>query len=502
MPDSCPEARVQISEMFSLFRIRSVDRLLLLAAFLLLTRLGLFLFELPYIVPEIPWWLVGEKVLGGSLLYRDVLDDCPPVVALVYAGLSFLAPRSELVSVIVGSALVFVQALLFNRICTRFGQIDDRSYMPAAMYLLLANLSFDFAALSPPMLALTALMPALSRVYTHIRVGLEEHRVHETGFWIGLASLCYMPSAVFIFFAAACFLLYTGTRPRWYAVLGIGFLFPFIVAGFLFYFADAFPQFIDCYVRAPFSLEKQGFMSFGFLSAMMLPPLALTVWAALRTMAHRGYINFQVVSNTVMIFWAAAALLSYPLSTWHQPACLWLIIPAAAYFLAQWSYLVKKAILRELLLTALLGHTLLALYMPYLPLRYLRTQFLKQGLVYFPPKQPVLEGRRMLVMGSAMQDYIGNIPATPFLDRRLAARVLDDTTDYQVRFKVYTAFRQDMPDVIVDADSTLPAFLRRMPILARDYAPQPGMINVWFRVHRQDRPSTETVPDSAAGTEL
>ena len=483
--------------MFSLFRIRSVDRLLALALFLLLCRAGLLLADLPYVVPEIPWWLVGERLLDGSLLYRDVLDDCPPVVALLYAGLSLIAPRSAYLSLLLGTGLVFVQALYFNRICTRYGQVEERSFMPAVLYLLLANLCFDFALLSPPLLALTTLLPALSRVFTHIREGLEEHRVHETGFWIGFSALIYLPSAVFIFFVAASFLLYTGTRPRWYAVLGIGFLLPFIAAGFLFGFLGALDAFVDCYVRAPFTLAKQGYMSFSFLSLMLLPPLALCVWAALRTLGHRGYINFQVVSNTVMVFWAAAALLSYPLSTWHQPACLWLLVPAGAYFLAQWSYLVRKAILRELLLVALLGHTLVCLYLPFLPLRYLRTQFYNQGLVYAPPAHPVLEGHKLLVMGTAMELYLGNTPATPFLDRRLAAAALDDTTDYAVRFNTYQAFRQDMPDVIVDADSSLQAFLRRMPILARDYALQPGTDRMWFRV-RRPQPGAQAAPTSTS----
>jgi hypothetical protein len=242
--------------MFSLFQIRSIDRLLLLAVFLLLVRMGLWVSNLPYIVPEIPYWLVGEKLLEGSVLYKDILDDCPPLVALLYTGLSFVAERSVLLSTFLATALTFVQALYFNQICIKFGQIDERSYMPAAMYLLLSNACIDFAVLSPPLLALTALLPALSRLYTHIRYGLEEHRVHETGFWIGMAALCYLPSAIFILLFALCFVLYTGTRPRWYAVLGIGFLFPFIVAGFVFYYLDAFSGFVFCYLQAPFTLPS------------------------------------------------------------------------------------------------------------------------------------------------------------------------------------------------------------------------------------------------------
>jgi hypothetical protein len=398
-----------------------------------------------------------------------------------------------LLSALLATALTFVQALYFNRICIKFGQIDERSYMPAAMYLLLSNLCLDFAVLSPPLLALTALLPALSRLFTHIRFGLEEHRVHETGFWIGVAALCYLPTSVFILFLAIAFLLYTGTKPRWYAVLGIGFLFPFIITGFVFYFLGSFDAFVYCYLRAPFSLAKIGYMRLGMLTVLMLPALALSVWAALRTLAHRGYINFQVVSNTVMVLWAATALISYPFSTWHQPACLWLFVPAGAYFLAQWSYLVKKAILRELLLTALYGQTLLAFYLPYLPLRYLQSQYMAEGLVFFDSPRSGFIGKKVLVMGQNVVPYLNNILATPFLDRRLAAQMLDDTTDYQVRFAVYSAFKNDMPDVIVDSDSTLEAFLHRMPILAQDYERGPAYSQLWFRVKRRSQTiSTQT----------
>jgi|GEM_PF-4449945 len=467
--------------MFALFRFRSADRYFLLAVFFVLTRIGMWLGTIPYVVPDISLWLVGERILAGKILYKDVLTDCSPFTALVYTLLSAVAPRSQLVSTLLASGLVFLQALYFNRILLKFGQIDDRSIMPAAMYLVLANACFDFSTLSSPLLALTALLPVLSRVFMHVRFGLEEHRVHENGVLIGIAALFYWPAAVFVFFLALAMLLYTGTVARWYAVMLIGFLLPFLVAGFGFYFADALDGFLSCYVFAPFSIAKNTYVTGGMLVFQFLLPVAFVVWAALRTLAHRGYINFVAVSNTILVIWAGAALLSYPFSTWQQPACFWFLVPPAAYFLAQWSYLVSKTILRELWLTALLAYTVLVFYLPYLPLNYLRQQFMNQGLVAFYTAAPTQTPKLVWVAGNRPQAYLGNLAATPFLDYRLSAPLLLDTLHYASRLRVYQAFSAEMPAKIIDADSSVGSFLNKMPILAKAYVKKPGTTE-WHKV--------------------
>jgi hypothetical protein len=403
-------------------------------------------------------------------------------MALLYMLLAAVAPRVQVVSALLASGLLFWQALYFNRILVKFGQIDDRSLMPAALYVVLGNLCFDFGMLSAPLVALTVLVPVLSRLFTHIRFGQPEAKVHESGVLIGIAALIYWPSVFYIFFLVLCMLLYTGMPPRWYAVLGIGFLLPLMLAGFTFYFFDALDGFATCYLRAPLTLAKTTYASFGMLTVLMAIPLSLTVWAALRTVAHRGFINFQVVSHTVMIIWAGAGAIGYPFATCPQPACLWLLVPAGADFLAQWSYLIQKARLRELLLTALLAHTLLVFYLPYLPLTYLRTEFLKQGLVVFSKPNPI-QNKRIWVSGPKVQLYLGNTPSTPFLDNRLAASMLEDTTDYAVRFRVYQAFLADMPEVIIDNDGHAAQFLSKMPVLARAYAHQ-GKSPYWFQINQ------------------
>ena len=466
--------------MFSLFRLQTPDRVLLLLLLLVAMRMGLFVLGPPYVLPEVNWMLVGEKLLDGHLLYQDVWEDIGPIPALVYTGLAAIAPRSALLSVVAATVLTFVQALLFNRACARNEVFDEKTLMPGAMFVLFSNLAPDFCYLNPAQIGLTFLIPVLGHIFRHIRTGLEEHQIYETGFWVGMAALCYMPYTLMVLVPAASFILYTGTRPRWYAVLFIGMLFPAIVAGFVFYFLGVLNGFANHYLLTAFSVPKHAYISFGFLFPLLIPGLALAVWAAVRTISHRGFINYQQVSHVVLLMWAIVGALTWFFASWHQPALLWVLVLPAAYYTAHWCSLVRKAVLRELLLVAMLGYSLVCIYLPFLPLPYLRGQLLAQGLLHFEPRYPTIAAKRVLVMGTAPQFYLANELATPYLNRRLAARIIDDSLDLKSNYELYASFRQSMPEVILDADSTLPGLFRRMPLLASFYDRDESLRGIYF----------------------
>jgi len=472
--------------MFSLFRLQTIDRYLLLALLLLAFRLGLFFSTLPVVVPEINWWLDGESMLGGGLLYQDIWDDIPPIPALIYTFLAYLAPRSQLVSLIIGTLLTFFQAIFFNRILTRNGIVEEKSLMPAATWVLFSHLNYDFLFLNPVLLGTTFLLVVLRNIFIHIRFGLEESKVYETGFWVGIASLCYLPFALFVFLPAISFLLYTATRPRWYAVLGIGFVFPFLFAGFFFQFMGNLDGFVNQFLLSSFSLQKLGYVTPTYLISVFAIPFAFLVWAAMRVFAHRGYINYQLVCNVVMLFFGVVGLSTYLFATWHQPASFYILLPLFSYFGAQWAYLVRKAVLRELIFLGLTGFLIISTYLPFLPLPYLSAQLNGQGIFYREPRFPLVVNKKVLVMGSQSTLYLRNRLATPYLNRRLASYLLDDTLSYQANYELYSTFRADMPDVIYDQDGSLRKLFNRLPLLATYYEAAPDQPRTWFKKQASD----------------
>ncbi len=468
--------------MFSIFKVQSLDRLVLLAAFLLLLRGGLLALKPLYLVPEIHWWLVGERLLNGGMLYREVWEDLAPIPALFYSLFSLIAPRSPLVSIFAGLILTFIQALWFNAACTRTGVVEERSMLPAAMYALFASLAFDFCFFGPIQLGVTFLFPVMALVFRHIRVGIEEHKVYETGVWIGLASLCYLPLALFMLWPVVVFAFYTGTRPRWYAVLLIGFLFPFLVTALTFFFVDDLNGFLVQYLQSVFRGVSHTFGTFGYMTAVLAFPLALAAWAGIRVITARSFINYQVVCNITMIFFAILGLLTWVPASWRQPATFFPLVIPAAYFVAQWTYLVRNPIVRELVLVSLIAWSLFCIYQPYMPLPYLRKVYEQQGLSYRKPQFPLIRGKKVLVVGYEPSFYLTNQPATPYLNHRLAERLWLDSTDYQSNFALYASFRNDMPDVVLDENGQLDRLFRRMPLLARHYRKQDDLKGLWFRV--------------------
>ena len=232
--------------MLRFFRSSLPAQLLVLLGLLLALRLPLLALRgLPLTAGELGALLVGERVHGGALPYRDLYSGMAPLAAYFFAGLDWLDARPVFLYRVLALALLLLQALRLNFVLNRADVFPDRGYLVALAYLLLSSLSTDLDALSPLLLGHTFVVFALSALLPTSREGYDNRRLFRAGFLIGLAGLCYLPLVLFAAVGLLAVIIFAANAFRSFLLLLCGLLFPYAVAATCFLYSGALPGFVQ-----------------------------------------------------------------------------------------------------------------------------------------------------------------------------------------------------------------------------------------------------------------
>ncbi|SDK77798.1 hypothetical protein SAMN05421823_103537 [Catalinimonas alkaloidigena] len=464
--------------MISFFKTISPLRLVALLVILVGLRLPWLLGTTPLTVTEVGWMVVGEKVSHGAVMYRDVWDTTAPLASVVYGLLHTLFGKSQLAFQWAALVLVAVQAFLFNRYMDQDDVYPDRTSLPGLMYVLVSSLFFDFLTLSPALMAVTFLLPALHRVFRHIRLGLEDDDLFFIGLFVGIAALFHLPILVFLALPILAFLLYSGTTARQYVLILIGAALPIAIAFLYYYWYDAALLFYRNYWATLLSLASVNFAEYQTLAIIFGIPVLLMLAGALMMSGNHQYTNYQSICQQIMVMWVIGGVAVIFFDYRRTPSQFMVLVPAAAYFITHVFVLARKRWQYEAGFGVLVLAVVASLYGP----QWMSAEALGPLDDYLverseDPARDIASGKRVLVLGDALVAYQDHALATPYLDWNLAKKHLHGLDTYRAVVDVYENFVNDPPDVIIDQEEMVPQLFFRIPTLREQYQPsgQPGV---------------------------
>lgn len=162
--------------MLQFFRNNRATALVPLAFYTALLRLPVWL----------GWHARGEEGLTGML----------------YDGLFAFGEWDPLWSAIAAAALVFFQAIMWNRVADDFRLLQERSWFPGMVNVMVASALPAFHYLSAPLVAISLLPVVVRKVFKAYKQPAAYLLVFDAAFWTGVMSLVYPPA---IFLAVATF---------------------------------------------------------------------------------------------------------------------------------------------------------------------------------------------------------------------------------------------------------------------------------------------------------
>lgn len=457
--------------MLSFFRSYFPYQYASLLGLLLLIRLPLLLNPLPLLMPELNWMLVGEQMSQGDLLYRDIWDSLSPLSAMVYWGLNALFGRSQAALHAAATVVTIFQIIYFNYVANNRDLYADRSFWPGLMYMLFMHLSYDCLTLSPVLMSTSFLLLAFGTLVKQMDRRGATDEVFEVGFYIGIASLFYLPSALFILWATLSLLFFTGATFRQHSLSVFGFLFPIAAMLLYYYLNNSLDDLNRNLLSSVFRVRQYSLSDFQSLAASLLIPLGLGVLGFLSLFNTTSrYVNMQQRVQQIMVIWFIVAVLTIVLMPFLAPMSFLGFVPPMAYFAVFYFDHMRKAWLAELGFIMAFSLMLLLFYQGVLGLiPGAELGRLSQLRVQSSSLTARLTGQKILIIGEDLSAYRDNRPATPYLNWDLAKYDLKNLDNYEAVINVFDHFRQDPPDYIIDRENVVEKLFQRAPALALRY---------------------------------
>ncbi|WP_018621418.1 hypothetical protein [Spirosoma luteum] len=442
-----------------------------LLGLLLLIRLPLLLHSFPLLIPELNWMIVGEQISQGNLLYRDIWDSVSPLSALVYWGMDALFGRS-LIALHGAATLVAVfQVVYFNYLINTRDIFPERTFWPGLIYMLFMHLSFDCMTLSPVLMSTCFLLLAFGTLVRQMDRRGATDEVFEVGFYIGIAALFYLPSALFIIWAVLSLLFYTGATFRQYSLSLFGFLFPFAATILFYYLFDGLDDFNRNLLAAVFRVRQYSLSDFQSLLVSLFIPLGLGVLGFVSLFNRAGrYVNFQQRVQQIMAIWFVVVVLTIGLMPFLAPMMFLSFVPPMAYFTYFYFEGIRRAWLAELTFTIAFMLILLFFYQGALGLIPGSGLGRLSSLQVQPSPLPnTIRNQRILIIGEDLSAYRYNRLATPYLNWDLSKYDLKNLDNYESVINIFDHFRKDPPDYILDRENVVEKLFQRAPALANQY---------------------------------
>jgi hypothetical protein len=457
--------------LLSFFRSFAPYQYISLLVMLLLIRLPLLIAPPPLLVPELNWMLVGEQMRQGYTLYRDIWDSISPLSAGVYWLIDMAVGRSQGAFWVVATLITIFQIVYFNYIMNAREVFPERSFWPGLCYALFLNLSFDCVTLSPMLLSTTFLLLALGVLIKQLGRQGATDEVFELGVYVGLASLFYLPSGLFIVWASLSLLFYTGATLRQHSLTLFGFGFPILLVLLYYYLNSSLDDFNRNLLTSVFRVRQYNLSDFRTLAVSLLVPLSVAVLGFLSLFnSTNRYVNFQQRTQQIMLVWVVVAVLTIPLMPFLAPMLFLSFVPPMAFFAVHYFGNVRRVWQREF--TFLLVVVLLVgvFYQGSLGLLPGTDVGRLSSLLVKPSTLPsYIQNRKLLIIDEDLSGYQQNRPATPYLNWDLAKYDLRNLDNYEAVINVYDHFRKDPPDYIVDRQQVIPKLFERAPALATQY---------------------------------
>ena len=188
-----------------------------------------------------PFSLILIPLLGILLWLPGFISPSAPaemVYMPFYSGLDIFLRAHPFTSVLLGFIFSLGEAFLLNYIIHEHHILTKRSWLPALLFIVLSACTPGLLWFHPEHLAGIFLLGALHFLLGTYRVDRAFGLVFNSGILIGIASLFYLPSIVFLLFAIVAILILRPFIWREWIILILGSTVAPIYAGVYFFWHD------------------------------------------------------------------------------------------------------------------------------------------------------------------------------------------------------------------------------------------------------------------------
>ncbi len=316
----------------AIFRNNRVSTAIFLALYLVLTRAtALFGF-----VQVSPW-----PTEAGSVLYKSWFG---------------WAETTPFYSAVAAALLVYVQALMVNRLVDEFRLMSERNWLPGMFYVLIASILPEFLFVSAPLVAATFVPVSLRMVFKSYKITQATALVFDAALWMSVSALFYPPALILLLAAYSGIMVMRSFNIREQLVFIIGAVTPLFLTWIWYFWIDRGNEFRSLQFGEIFQLYRfhATFDTIMLLKTGLLVLLLFVFIFGINQYFQRKLIQTQKAITTLYWVLFTGGLLVLLRADWHWEHFL---LPAAAagIFLAFSFQGIRRKLIAEILHLALLA---------------------------------------------------------------------------------------------------------------------------------------------------
>ncbi|MBO9674966.1 MAG: beta-carotene 15,15'-monooxygenase [Sphingobacteriaceae bacterium] len=245
-------------------------------------------------------------------------------------------------NIFIAGILVYIEALIFNRIVNNHNLLGKPSFLPALMFITGTSLFMPFMILSPALICNFLLIWIIDKFLKLGKSANTITNVFDIGMIIAVGALIYFPFMAMLLMIFLALLLFRSFNWReWVAGL-VGFITVFFFLAVFYYWNDNLSSFYQ--IWKPLSNKFPSVFKINYNDYLVLIPVAVIIILAslqLRENFFRSFIStrkgFQLLFFMFIVS-AASFYLKPDFRTWHFLLC----VPPGAVLLAYYFSNAKK----------------------------------------------------------------------------------------------------------------------------------------------------------------
>ncbi|UJP66369.1 hypothetical protein [Mongoliitalea daihaiensis] len=455
--------------MLSFFKINDPFRLFaVLGLMLLMSTVYIMVLRVPITQPELIWMLLGERLAQGGHMYVDVIDNTAPLSAGVYWFLHWLFGKNLVVHQVIATVIICFQIIYINNLFFKFRTFDENSYIPALIMGILFHSSFDFIRLTPMLMGSTFLILAVGQLFSQTVLQKEStSSVLLVGLYFGIAACFHFPLVVFLPYLVVVGVAIGGYNLSQLILSLVGYFLPLACAATYYFWIGGFQDFISEFLltsKLEITYKHIGLRDFLIL---MITPLFFTTMGIVYGSFFKSLtVNQQKQLQLMLIFLLTSVAVLF-LSNRHAPFQLVVFIPPMVYFISLLFVANPKGVLMNVLVYVfLLGVPLTGMVWVFQEGTIRKNS---AYLIQLENRHAITKGKKVLVLGTDLAYYQDASLATPFLNYYHSRELLTNYTDLSDMADVYQAFKQELPEVVIDEEGIFQALLGVFPEFQERY---------------------------------
>lgn len=392
-------------------------------------------------------------------MYKEVFDYTGPLSALIYKGMNIFFGRSRWVHWILTLLVIIYQAGLFNSILLRNKAFNDNNYLPAFFYVICMISIPDLFVLSPQLMSLTFVLLSLTNIFRRIDNEVTDELFLYSGILLGLATLFYLPAAIFFLIFLLSFIFFSSAIFRRLLLFIYGVLLVFMMVWSYFFWFDAHQEYISEFFGAGFLMPREMVLPWKQLT-LGLAPLMLCLLLGITALINQRFTNFQQKMQQVMMFFMIGGIVVVLTSREVMVADSLFLVPSVVFFLTYYFLGLKRR------WTQFVMPWFIVLAMLIYPYFWVQEN---AHILEVAPSKRDFKGEKIMGLGIPLSDYLDNQISGPFLNDYLSEKALNNLNFYDEAPRLYDLMNKSNPDVIIDQFGVWPDITKRFPAFTNQY---------------------------------